>query len=395
MVKGLKEPKLRFSEYRGTEGWEKVKLGGVIEVAPKSKRKASEGSVEGVYPFFTNSTTDSKQFIDESDLAGKYVIANTGGKAYFEYIDGEFSYMGDCFVFTSETINPRFLFDLLKYKTDYINELGFTGSGLKHLDKEWFNNLKLFVPKGVLEQQKIGEFFSLLDQKINLQSEKIQNLTLYKKGLLQQVMSREIRFKDSEGREYPEWGKDKLGKICDLSSSKRVHVSDYVEDGIPFYRGKEISELNKGMTPSELLYISQEHYEDIKNKYGIPMKNDILITAVGTIGNTWLIDTDEPFYYKDGNLILLSNIEINPEYLNVILKSSIIQKEINNISLGSNQKALTMVKLREIDILVPCKEEQQKIASLFSTIDKKIESEQQKLELLKEQKKGLMQQMFI
>ena len=75
-----------------------------------------------------------------------------------------------------------------------------------------------------------------------------------------------------------------LGTICSLASSKRVFADDYSETGIPFYRGKEITLKQAGQPITEPLYIENEHFASLKEKYGIPMKGDILITAVGTIG---------------------------------------------------------------------------------------------------------------
>ena len=90
----------------------------------------------------------------------------------------------------------------------------------------------------------------------------------------------QLRFPEFSG----EWEEKKLGNISKLTSSKRVYLDDYVKSGIPFYRGKEISELKKGLTPKDILYISNESYEQYKSKYGIPQVDDILITAVGTLG---------------------------------------------------------------------------------------------------------------
>ena len=73
-------------------------------------------------------------------------------------------------------------------------------------------------------------------------------------------------------------------EICTLASSKRVFANDYAACGVPFYRGKEITLKQSGQPITEPLFIETSHFEDIKNKYGVPMKGDILITAVG---NYW------------------------------------------------------------------------------------------------------------
>ena len=85
-----------------------------------------------------------------------------------------------------------------------------------------------------------------------------------------------------------EWIEKNLESIADLTSSKRVHLSDYAPSGIPFFRGKEITELKAGKKPTDVLYISNEQFEQIKSKYGVPKNGEMLITAVGTLANSYL-----------------------------------------------------------------------------------------------------------
>ena len=189
-----------------------------------------------------------------------------------------------------------------------------------------------------------------------------------------------------------EWEEKKLGNISKLTSSKRVYLDDYVQSGIPFYRGKEISELQKGLTPKDILYISNESYEQYKSKYGIPQVDDILITAVGTLGNILRIKDRKPFYFKDGNLIWIKDIYEYSNFLEILLE--VKNKEIQKTSIGSTQRALTMVELRKLLLPFPAKQEQQKIAAFLTAVDTKIEQLSKKQELLGEYKKGLMQQIF-
>lgn len=189
------------------------------------------------------------------------------------------------------------------------------------------------------------------------------------------------------------WEQHKLSEIADLTSSKRVHAKDYVESGVPFYRGKEISELKEHKPISDVLYITKEKYEEISKLYGTPKIGDLLITAVGTLGNTWVID-NLPFYFKDGNLIWFKNIKCNSQYLDYVLSSPEGQRKIYDSAIGSSQKALTMVKLNELNFMFPNEAEQEKIVDFFKKIDKLIYLYQCKLENLKKQKKGLLQKMF-
>lgn len=196
-----------------------------------------------------------------------------------------------------------------------------------------------------------------------------------------------LRFPEFEG----EWEEKKLGELAQLGSSKRVYISDYVENGIPFYRGKEITELKSNKQTSEILYISQELYDKFKVSYGVPKEGDILITAVGTLGNIWLVD-DHKFYFKDGNLIWISNIQISNHFLAVLLERD--KKEIEKTAIGSSQKALTMVELNKLQLSFPSLPEQQKIADFLSATDKRLELLKEKKQGLEDYKRGAMQRIF-
>lgn len=197
-----------------------------------------------------------------------------------------------------------------------------------------------------------------------------------------------LRFKEFSS----DWKKKNLGTIAELTSSKRVYLSDYVDKGIPFYRGKEISELKKNIVPNDILYITESSYLEFKEKYGIPQKNDILITAVGTLGNVLRIQNDDKFYFKDGNLIWFRKITESSEFLEIILE--VKKLDIEKTSIGSTQRALTMVELRKLIFPFPTLPEQRKIASFLSAIDEKIQQLTRKKELLEQYKKGVMQQLF-
>jgi len=199
-----------------------------------------------------------------------------------------------------------------------------------------------------------------------------------------------LRF--SEFWDVGEWEEKKLSAIAELTSSKRVHLSDYVPNGIPFFRGKEISLLKNNQIPENILYISEEHYEEIRETYGVPEIGDILITAVGTLGNVYCIKESNKFYFKDGNLIWMKNISEYSTFLEILL--NVRNKYVLSSAIGSSQKALTMTELNKLRFAFPKIEEQKKIADCLSSIDDRITTETQKIDTLKAHKKGLMQQLF-
>lgn len=145
-----------------------------------------------------------------------------------------------------------------------------------------------------------------------------------------------------------------LSELCSLASSKRVFAEDYVSDGVPFYRGKEITQKRNGEPISDPLFISHNHFASLKANYGIPVCGDILITAVGTIGNSYFVQ-DEEFYFKDGNIIWLKDF-IEPSlnyYIYDYMQTPIFKRQLEGICIGSTQTALTIVALSNLKVKKP------------------------------------------
>ena len=165
----------------------------------------------------------------------------------------------------------------------------------------------------------------------------------------------------------------RLGELCSITSSKRIYRNEYKLKGIPFYRGKEIIQKSNNSPITDKLYISTEKYNEIKRKYGVPQKGDILITAVGTIGISYLVK-NEKFYFKDGNLIWIKDFDkkIDNEYLFIYLNSLKFKYELEKIAIGSTQSAITIKELKKIRIDVPSIQTQKKIVEIYKALDKKI-----------------------
>lgn len=163
----------------------------------------------------------------------------------------------------------------------------------------------------------------------------------------------------------------KLGDICTITSSKRIFASDYVDVGIPFYRSKEIIEKNRGEEVSSPLYISEEKFDVIKSKFGVPSKDDILLTSVGTIGIPYQVQSSDKFYFKDGNLTWLKDFtkSINPRFIYYFISNSFFRTYLNSICIGSSQAALTIEKLKNIEISVPTKNIQNRVADILTLFD--------------------------
>ena len=171
-----------------------------------------------------------------------------------------------------------------------------------------------------------------------------------------------------------EWKEVTLGDLCEISSSKRIFAKEYQSDGVPFYRGKEIIAKQKGNPISNELFISRNRYEEIKARYGVPQQRELLLTSVGTLGVPYVIKEEE-FYFKDGNLTWFRHFNgLDVEYLYYWFLSPYGKNEINTKAIGSTQKALTIDSLSKFDIKIPANlDDQRRIASILSSLDRKIE----------------------
>lgn len=199
------------------------------------------------------------------------------------------------------------------------------------------------------------------------------------------------------GKSYSNWKEYSFKDFCDITSSKRIFYREYVKSGIPFYRSKEIIAKSNGKELNDCLYISKDRFEEIKNKYGIPINGDILITAVGTYGIPYLINEDGDFYFKDGNLIWLKNIKdvADSNFLFYWFKSEEAKNKVEGIIIGSVQKALTIDAMKNIKINLPPLAEQKRIASILSALDDKIELNNKTNKILEEMAQTIFKEWFI
>ena len=193
------------------------------------------------------------------------------------------------------------------------------------------------------------------------------------------------------------WTKAKIGDCCEITSSKRIFFSEYVESGIPFYRSKEIIELSNCQGISDPLYISESKYDEIAHKFGIPQPGDMLLTSVGTIGIPYIVKEKDTFYFKDGNLTWFRNFNegLDSRYLFYWVKSAEGQGVLNNTTIGSSQKALTIAALKDLKILCPPIGIQNRIVEILISYDDLIENNQKQIKLLEEAAQRLYKEWFV
>ncbi len=191
--------------------------------------------------------------------------------------------------------------------------------------------------------------------------------------------------------------KVKIKDHCEITSSKRIFAHEYLSEGIPFYRGKEISEKQRSSAEvSDMIYISKDKFEEIKSKYGAPQYGDLLLTSVGTIGNPYLVKNNEEFYFKDGNLTWFRNFdEMDSKWLYYWLLSPQGKSELNKCTIGSSQKAYTINLLYGLQIELPNLPTQTHIASVLSAYDDLIENNEKRIKTLEEMAQLLYTEWFV
>ena len=166
------------------------------------------------------------------------------------------------------------------------------------------------------------------------------------------------------------WDMVELGELTGIGSSKRIFEKEYVSEGIPFYRTKEIVELSKGNSISTELYITEERFAEIKEQYGVPKAGDLLISAVGTIGIIWIVDGKNDFYFKDGNLIRVdSSDKFDSVYMKNLLENLIVEYK-KQMSSGTAYAALTISGLTKMKVYDVPMELQNQFADFVRQVDK-------------------------
>ncbi len=164
------------------------------------------------------------------------------------------------------------------------------------------------------------------------------------------------------------WAWVRLETILNTGSARRVHAKDWRQAGIPFYRAREIGKLaDDGFVDNEL-YIDLSLYEDFSSS-GVPLPNDLMITAVGTLGKVYIVKGNDKFYYKDGSVLCLANkYGLCAEYLKMVIESPSFKGQYRQESQGTTVATLTMVRLQTYFIPLPPLQEQYRIVETYRNI---------------------------
>lgn len=407
-------PRLRFQSFKASEPWIFLPLG---KLAQRSNRKNVDGKI-------TRVLTNSAEFgiVAQRDFFEKD-IANQGN------LEGYFVVEEGCYVY-----NPRisamapvgpisknkiglgvmsplytvFKFDDSKndfyahyfkstYWHQYMRQVSSTGA--RHDRMSISNNAFMELPLPVTtpdEQQKISDCLSSLDDQLTTEVRKLDTLKKYKQGLMQQLFPREgervPRLRFSEFQSEGEWVYEKIGDCLEKVIDYRGKAPPKAESGVQLITAKNVRFGWLDMSCNE--YISANEYESWMSK-GIPRGGDILFTTEAPLGNVAFFPCTGKFALGQRIITLRTKPKkCLAEFLFQALLTPDMQKKIDFHSTGSTAKGIKSKVFVNLSFCYPKISEQQKIAEVLSSLDDLIAAQSQKLDVLKNHKKGLMQQLF-
>ena len=215
---------------------------------------------------------------------------------------------------------------------------------------------------------------------------------MVKKSIKEEKITKKNSLKENIVSE--EWKKIKLGNLFNISSSRRVLQSQWKSNGVPFYRGREITALSKNGEVDNKLFISKELYNEYASKYGIPKTSDIMITAIGTIGNSYVVKETDKFYFKDASVLWLNKkSDVDSEFINYWLKSREFFQQLDKGN-GSTVDTLTVERLQNVLCTLPTSPEQKQIVEVLSDTYDLINNLERLLKKKKNIKQGVMQELL-
>ena len=385
-------PEMRFAGYTGA--WERRKLGEVVNrVSAQSNaddlpKVEFEDIVSGegrLNKDITNKFDNRKGILFEPGniLYGKlrpylknWLFADFNGIA-----------LGDFWVFESVCTAPIFNYYLIQ--TDKYQEIANLSTGTKMPRSDWnvVSDADFFIPSTKEEQTVIGEFFRTQDEGIRLHQRKLEGLREMKRGYLQQMFPQagerapRVRFAGFDG----EWEQRRLGEVADVKMCRRIFNEETSASGdIPFYKIGTF-----GGTADA--YITQEKFEEYKEKYPYPEIGDVLISAAGTIGRT-VVYRGEKEYFQDSNIVWLKTDKTR--LANIFLEQFYEIADWSGLE-GTTIKRLYNATMLATMIKLPSLAEQAAIGEFFRTLDGQVEAQAGKVEQLKRLKAAYLQKMLV
>ena len=191
------------------------------------------------------------------------------------------------------------------------------------------------------------------------------------------------------------WEQRKLGELMDVASVRRVHQEDWTDEGVRFLRARDLVAFAKNESIEDPLFISSEMYKEYSAQSGKVSVGDLLVTGVGTIGVPWLVTSDNPVYFKDGNIIWFKNRHsIDGGFFYHSFTASAIQNCINEAAGIGTVGTYTIETGKKTPIWLPSRQEQREIAAMMTHLDTLITLHQRKYDKLVVFKKTMLEKMF-
>lgn len=401
-----KVPKLRFKEF--SDEWQEKKLGEITKITaggtPSTTKieywngnikwmNSGELNLKYVYEVqgriteegLKNSST--KLIPKNCVLIGLAGQGKTRGTVAINFIELCTNQSIASILPNYQSFIPLFLYFNLDNRYEELRGLSTGGGGRGGLNLGILNSLTNNFPS-LQEQEKIANFLSSIDKKISLIEEKLALFREYKKGVMQKIFSQELRFKDSDGNDYPEWEEKRLGDILIKNKEKNKNNQYILVQSISNKYG----------------FVNQEEYFEDRKIASNNLSNYYIVKNKNFAYNPSRINVGSLAYKKDFLISVISplyvsfyadNIYVNDIFLLNWFFSLPFYKQMSSSFEGSVRNNLSYDTLSNFNILLPVLEEQQKIADFLSSIDSKIENIEKELERLKEYKKGLLQQMLV
>ncbi len=363
----MNEPNLRFPGFTGP--WEQRELGEeTTEMVAGGDIDKNLIQSEGKYPVIANALTND-------GIVG-YYKNEYRIKAPAVTVTGR----GDVGHAQARNVDFTPVVRLLSVKSKHdiyflenaINTLRIVieSTGVPQLTVPQLAKYQIAFPESLDEERKIGEYFRNLDRLITLHQRKCERLENLKKGMMQKLFSQEVRFKDDNGHEFPEWEEEKLGAKCSITTGK-----------------KDANAMNK---IGQYKFFTCSHDDFMIDTYSFD-GDAILIAGNGDIGYTKFYSGKFDAYQRT---YVLMNFINNVNFV----KSSIdyyLPRKINSDALGGAMPYIKLKTLTELKIQIPCLEEQKKIADCLSKYDDAIEIYKRQIAAWKELKRGLLHEMFV
>ena len=258
------------------------------------------------------------------------------------------------------------------------------GTSIKGIPATRFKELTYRMPPSIIEQRKIADLLSTVDDVIVVQQAEVDAWEQRKKGVMQKLFSKEVRFKADDGSDFPDWEEKTLGDVGTVAMCKRVFKEQTSAVGdVPFFKIGTF-----GGTPDA--YISRSLFNELKSKYPYPKVGTILLSASGTIGRQ-VVYSGEDAYYQDSNIVWL---EHDDTVLDSYLRQFCAVVKWQGLE-GSTIKRLYNKTILDTPFCHPSLPEQRKIANCLSSLDDVIVKAKAELTKWQELKKGLLQQIFV